>query len=84
MMCIYIVIIGVLYYLSASKISSTMLLSGIWNALIPVGVAIAVSLLMIVISSITIKTRFSAKKIQEWKEIERKKQETQRQQGTIN
>lgn len=83
MLCIYIVIIGVLYYLSASKISSIMILSGIWNAIIPAGVAVAVSLLMIVISSITIKTRFSAKKIQEWKEIERKKQEAQRQQGTI-
>lgn len=84
MTCIYIVVIGVLYFLSATKISSTMLLDGIVNPLIPIGVAVVVSILMVAISSITIKARYSAKKIQEQKDIEKKRQEAQIIQGTVN
>lgn len=73
MTCLFMVVMVVLYYISATKISRTILISGVWNGLIPVLVAVAASIIMVLVSGITVKTRYSSKKIQAWKEAERKR-----------
>ena len=73
--CLYVAAIVGLYILNVGSIGSAVFFSGIWNVLMPVLAAVAIAVLLIVISILTVKTRYSSKKIQAWKETERKKQE---------
>ena len=73
--CIYIIVTGCLYFLCARGFGSTMIFSGIWDALLPIISAMVMAVLMVLISILTVKTKYSSKKIQAWKELERKKQE---------
>lgn len=75
MTCLYVVVVAGMYILNIGSIGSAKFFSGIWNVLIPVLAAVAMAVLMVLISAITVKTRYSSKKIQAWKELERKKQE---------
>ena len=73
--CIYIIVTGCLYFLCARGFGSAMIFSGIWNALLPIISAMVMAVLMVLISILTVKTKYSSKNIQAWKELERKKQE---------
>ena len=75
LICLYAVAIIGLYILNVGSISSAMFVSGIWNVLMSILIASVIGILMIFISVLTVKTRYSSKKIQAWKEIERKRQE---------
>ncbi len=75
LMCLYAVAVFGLYILNVGSLGSAMFLSGIWNVLMSVLIALTIAILMIVISVLTVKNRYSNKKILAWKEMERKRQE---------
>ena len=71
MTCLYVVAMLGLYILNVGNFVSTKFISGIWNVLIPVLIAFVTAILMITISVLTVKTRYSSKKIKAWKDLER-------------
>lgn len=71
MTCLYVVAIIGLYILNVGNLGSTMFISGVLNVLIPILIAFVMAIIMIIISVLTVKTRYSSKKIQAWKDLER-------------
>lgn len=70
MTCLYAVAIIGSYIMNVGNFDSAKFLSGIWNVLIPVLTAFAMAILMTIISVLMVKTRYSSKKIQAWKNLD--------------